>query len=305
MQQEDNKEQFIEDYMRSRVVSKTSIYGLFKKVENYERHINKNAYNFTKEEILEMYRSFKSRSEMTLINNNTILKAYGEWNRYFNNANIVNNYNDITIFDVRECVDKNASKIMSKEDVIDIEDNLLNYTDAAIVHAIFCGISGPSMRDLTSLNEHMLNENGNTIHFEDGRIIEIDDRLVALLKKAFDEEHYNTYGETMIVKKLAGRGKLFKERDNCLGSLDTDDKKFRACYRKIQVMREYLGIKELTMKGIAAAGFLHNLKTGMSETKMGLKEYLLTDDGSQLMDRYGYQSKFRVDNVIQKYKRYL
>ena len=305
MQQENDKEQFIQDYMRSRVVSKTSIYSLFKKVEVYEEYINKNVYDFTKEEILEMYRSFKSRSEMTLMNDNTILKAYSEWNRYFNNANAVNNYNNITIFDVRECVDKNASKIMSKEDVINIEDNLLNYTDAAIVHAIFSGISGPSMRDLTSLNEAMLNENEKTIHFEDGRIIEIDDRLIVLLKKAFDEEYYNTYGETMIVKKLVGRGRLFKERDNCIGSLTTDDKKFRACYRKIQVMREYLGIKELTMKGIAAAGFLYNLKIGMSETEMGLKEYLLTDDGSRLMDRYGYQSKFRVDNVIQKYKRYL
>ena len=30
-------------------------------------------------------------------------------------------YNNITIFDVRECVDKNASKIMSKEDVIEVE----------------------------------------------------------------------------------------------------------------------------------------------------------------------------------------
>ena len=122
MQQEDNKEQFIEDYMRSRVVSKTSIYGLFNKIERYEEHVNKNVYDFTKEEILEMYRSFKSRSEMTLMNNNTILKAYSEWNRYFNNANAINNYNDITIFDIRECVDKNASKIMSEEDIINIED---------------------------------------------------------------------------------------------------------------------------------------------------------------------------------------
>lgn len=305
MYEGDLKERFIEDYMRSRVVAKTSIYGLFRKIEQFENELKKDACYFTKDEILQMYKAFRSRSAISLLNNNVILKAYCEWNRYYNKLTIENPYNCITFDDVKLCVDESASRIMSMDEIIDIEDNLLNYTDAAIVHALFSGINGPSMVDLTSLDASMLDKKNKCLVFPDGRVFDIDNRLIYLLEKAFNEETYATYGSTMRIKKLIGKGKLFKERDNCIGSLDTDDKRFRACYRKIQVIRDHLGIKELTMKGISSAGFLHYLKQGLDETEMGLKEFLLTDKGCALMDRYGYTSKYRVGNVIQTYKMYV
>jgi len=43
MYEGDLKERFIEDYMRSRVVAKTSIYGLFRKIEQFERKLAKDA----------------------------------------------------------------------------------------------------------------------------------------------------------------------------------------------------------------------------------------------------------------------
>jgi hypothetical protein len=305
MYEKDLKERFIDDYMRSRIVAKTSVYGLFRKIEQFERELKKDACYFTKDEILQMYESFKSRSAISLLNNNVILKAYCEWNRYYNKLAIENPYNSITFDDVKLCVDKNASRIMSADEIIEIEDSLLNYTDAAIIHALFSGINGPSMIDLTGLDVTMLDKQNKCLLFPDGRVFDIDNRLVGLLEKAFNEETYATYGSTMRVKRLISKGKLFKERDNCIGSLDTDDKRFRACYRKIQVIREYLGIEELTMKGISAAGFLHYLKQGLKESGLELREFLLTDKGCDLMDRYGYTSKYRVGNVIQTYKMYI
>lgn len=306
MTYDDNlKESFITDYLRRRVVAKTSIYGLFKKVKQFEEALQKDACYFTRDEILQMYESFRSRSAISLLNNNVILKAYCEWNRYYNKLLINNPYNDITFEDVKLCVDENASRIMSIDEILEIEDSLLNYTDAAIIHALFSGISGPSMVDLTSLNKDMLDKKNKCLVFPDGRVFDIDDRLVYLLEKAFDEETYTTYGHSLRIKKLIGKGKLFKERDNCIGSLDTDDKRFRACYRKIQVIREYLDIKELTMKGISSAGFLHHLKQGIEKTGLGLKEFLLTKQGCNLMDRYGYTSKYRISNVVQTYKMYI
>lgn len=73
-------------------------------------------------------------------------------------------------------------------------------------------------------------------------------------------------------------------------------------YRKILVIKEYVGVKELTMKGIATAGMVYCLKEGLDETGLGLKEFLLTESGEELMTRYGFESKFRVDNVIHKFK---
>lgn len=301
MYQSEMKEGFCESYLKSRIIQKTSLYGLFRKIEPYERKLKKDVYQFTRDEALHMYKELKSRSVYTLLNNNVILKAYCAWVKYYHDRNIESAYEGITIEDLKPCVDKQASRLLSRNEITDIEDDLLNYTDAAIVECLFQGIAGQSMRDITELNEHMLDKENKCLIFPDGRVFDITEELCILLEKAFQEDTYICYGETLRVKKLVGKGKLFKERDN-MHAADSDDRRFRAVYRKIQVIREHVGIKELTMKGLAASGMAFYLKQGLSETGFNLKEFLQTDMGQKLMDRYGYQSEYRIDNVIHRFK---
>lgn len=300
MYQKEQKEKFIMDYMRSRVVQKTTLTGLFRKIEPYEIELNKDVCLFTKDEAIKMYIELKSRSVYTLLNNNVILKAYTAWQNHYNGLNVENTYENITIDDLRPCVDAKASKILSREEITEIEEQLLNVTDSAIIECLFQGIAGQSMRDITSLNKNMLDKEDKCIVFPDGRVFDISEYLCELLEKAFDEEKYVCYGESLRVKKLEGKGKLFKDRDNTHAA-DSDDRRFRAVYRKIMVIRDYVGIKELTMKGIAAAGFLHYLKINLNQSDLTLKEFLRTKNGENLMDRYGYESAYRIDNIIHRY----
>lgn len=300
MYQAEQKEEFIKDYMRSRVVQKTSLYGLFRKIEPYEIKLNKDVYMFTKDEAITMYTELRSRSVYTLLNNNVILKAYTAWQKYHHKLEATNVYEVITIDDLRPCVDEKASKILSREEITEIEEQLLNVTDSAIIECLFQGIAGPSMRDITSLSRDIFDKQNKQIIFQDGRVFDISENLCEMLDKAFDEDKYVCYGETLRVKKLEGRGKLFKERDNTYAA-DSDDRRFRSVYRKIMVIRDYVGVKELTMKGIAAAGFLHYLRIGLEASGLALKEFLRTDEGNRLMNRYGYESEFRIDNIIHRY----
>lgn len=301
MYQSEMKEGFIDSYLRSRVIQKTSLYGLFRKIEPYEESLKKDVSEFTKEEALEMYQSFKSRSIYSLMNDNTIFKNYYAWRKYYHGVENESAYESITIEDLQPCVDQKASRVLSLDEIIEIEDQLLNYTDSAILQCLFEGISGYSMRDITDLHIDMLDKDDRCLIFPDGRIFEISERLCELLEKAFLEDVYICYGETMKTKYLTGSGKLFKERDN-VHAADSDDKRFRAVYRKIQIIRDYVGIKELTMKNIAASGMAHYLKKYLAENKMELKEFLRTSDGEKLMDRYGYLSKYRLDNVTHRFK---
>ena len=41
MYNEDMKEGFIKDYLRSRIIQKTTLYGLFRKIESYEKELSK------------------------------------------------------------------------------------------------------------------------------------------------------------------------------------------------------------------------------------------------------------------------
>ena len=298
MYQSEMKESFIADYMKSRVVAQTSLYSLFRKTEKYEESLINDCCQFTQDEVLKMYEDFKAKSVFVLLNYNVILKAYCAWQKYYNSLKTENAYESIT----RQMLDPLTPemKVLSREDVTDIEDQLYNWTDKAIIEALFEGLSGNSMRDLVQVDTDMVDHKRKQLVFPDGRVFDLTDRLYDLLIKTFDETEYLCYGSTMRIKKLVGTGRLYKERDKA-HAMDSDDKYFRWVYRKVQNARKHVGINDLTMKNLATAGLIYYLRKGMSQTGLELKPFLLTEMGEKLMDKYGYNSAFRVDNVINRY----
>jgi hypothetical protein len=183
----------------------------------------------------------------------------------------------------------------------EIEDQLYNWTDKAILECLWEGISGPSMIDLVNLNVHMVNTKEKSIYFSDGRIISLTDRLYTYLMQAFDEVEYMCYGETLRVKKLIGIGSLYKERDNAHAA-DSNDKAFRWVYRKIQNFKDHVGIPRLTMKNIHISGMYYYLCQGMQETGLDLKSFLRSEDGKDLAKKYGFHSESYVDNLTHRFK---
>lgn len=300
MYQDELKESFIEDYVKSRVVAKTSLYSLFRKTERYEERLNKDCSQFTRSEVLKMYEEFQAKSVFVLLNYNVILKAYCAWQKYYNNLKIDIAYENITKDMLSPLVSKDASKVLSRDDIIDIEDQLYNWTDKVIIEALFEGLSGNSMRDLTSINVSMVDHKRKQLIFPDGRVFDLTDRLYDLLIKAFEEIEYTCYGETLRVKKVSGRGRLYKERDNAHAA-NSDDKYFRWVYRKVQNIRKHVGINNLTMKNITNAGLVYYIRNGMETTGFELKQFLSTENGDKIMDKYGYHSDFRADNIINRY----
>ena len=298
------KEGFIKDYMRSRVVAKTSLYSLFRKIEPYENEFNKDCSQFTKEEILNIYKKFEARSYHVLLNYNVILKAYCAWKKHYHGLENDIAYESITTDMVKPLIPDDAKRVLSREEVTDIEDQLYNWTDKAIIEALFEGLSGNSMRDLVGIELSMIDQKEKQLFLPDGRVFDLTDRLLDLLIKACREEEYICYGESLKVKKLIGSNKIYKERDNAY-AMNSDDKFFRWVYRKIMNCRKFVGIDGLTMKNLQTAGMTFYLKQGMETTGLGLKEYLLTEAGQKLMDKYNYISDHRVDNIIGRYKTFV
>lgn len=304
MYNENLKEGFIKDYMRSRVVAQTSLYSLFRKVEPFEEKYNRDCSAFTEEEILSMYKEFKARSYHVLLNYNVILKAYCAWRKHYHGLQNDIAYENITTDMTRSLIPEDAKRVLSREEVIEIEDQLYNWTDQCIIEALFEGLSGNSMRDLTGVELSMINQEAKQLILPDGRIFDLTERLCDLLIKACREDEYICYGDTLKVKKLVGTNKIYKERDNAHAA-DSDDKFFRWVYRRIMNFRKFVGIDGLTMKNLQTAGMTYYLKLGMEKTGLGLKEYLLTEDGAKLMDKYNYFSDHRVDNIIARYKQFV
>lgn len=301
MYQSEMKEGFIKDYMRSRVVARTSLYSLFRKTEPFEESKSKDCSYFSQDEVLSMYTDFKAKSIYVLLNYNTILKAYCAWKRYYQKENVSEAYDNMNIELLKPCIPKDSNKFLSREEVIEIEYQLYNWTDKAILECLWEGISGPSMNDLVGITEAMVDSKEKALYLPDGRFVKLTDRLYELLMKAFNETEYMCYGSTLRVKKLVGIGQLYKERDNAHAP-GTDDRNFRWVYRKIQNFRDHVGIPGLTMKNIHISGMYYYLCKGMQETGLDLKSFLRSDDGRDLAIKYGFHSEFYVDNLAHRFK---
>lgn len=298
------KEGFIKDYIRSRVVAQTSLYSLFRKTEQYEEQFKKDCCEFTEKEIIKMYKEFQSRSYHVLLNYNVILKAYCAWKKYYHGLENEIAYDLITADIARSLIPDDAKRVLSREEVTEIEDQLYNWTDKCIVEALFEGLSGNSMKDLVGVELNMIDHKNKQLILPDGRVFDLTNRLYEFLVKACKEQEYMCYGESLRVKKMIGKDKIYKERDNAHAT-ESDDKFFRWIYRRIQNFRKHVGIESLTMKNLQTAGMTYYLKNGMENTNLGLKEFLLTDDGQKLMEKYNYFSEHRIDNLIARYKQFV
>lgn len=299
------KEGFIKDYLRSRVIQKTTLNALFKKTASFEENLKKDCSEFTKDEAIQMFHGFKSKSIYVLLNNNTILKGYCSYIKYYHGLQTEIAYDNITIEDLKPCVAESKNRLITREDLVDIKNQLLNDVDKCIIELLWEGVAGPSMRDITGLCEEQLDREHKQLHFADGRVLDLTNELYEDITKAFKQTEYLCYGESLRVKKIAGYGRLYKERDNATGTLDSEDRAFRWIYRKVQIFRDYVGMPWLTMKIIGNSGFFSYLSAGMEQTGLGMKEYLKTESGKELAYRYGYYSQYSIDNLVHKYKDYI
>ena len=202
---------------------------------------------------------------------------------------------------VKELIPKDAKRILTREEVAEIEDQLYNWFDKAIVELLFSGVAGPNMEDIYSVNSSCVK--GDLLIVNDKKF-PMTDRLKELLPKAFAETEIMSYGETMRIVKVIGKDRIYKERSNARG-VDSGDAKFRYFYRRIQMFRDYLNIPGLTMKNIATSGLWYNLQCGMNETGLDLRSFLRTENGKELALRYGFSEDYYLDNVCAKYEQYI
>lgn len=298
MYEAEQKESFIEEYLRSKVVATTSIYAIFKKTWPLEIKFNKDLSDFTKGEAEELLKSFKARSAHSLLNYCIILKHYSRWKKGEIGTNA---YEDFKKSNIANFINKDAGILLTREDVDDVEEQLLNWTDKAIVELLWEGIAGPSMKDICTLTRNNIDWDNQIINIG-GQKYHLTKRLNELLPKAFTENELMSYGETMRVFPVKGDG-LYKERHNSLGT-DSDDARFRYIYRRIQLFRNYLEIPGLTMKNIQASGLWHYLQLGMKEKELGLRDFLKTKQGEELGKKYGF-GDYWIDNIYQKYEQYI
>ena len=289
-------EDFLAEYGRSRVIIETTTRATLNRAVEFEYKFNRPFYQFTIEEALDMYESVHAISVVTLQNNNLVLKHAARWFAYQYKKEVANTYEEMTKDQLATVVDteKQRSLILSREEVDGIKDNLINKNDQAIVEMLFQGAGGQWLKELTFINRNQVDREHLMIYFKTGKNLPVTDEICDLLMEAFVEDELVSFGSTTRISRVTGNS-LYKVRCNALSdnsdyhSEEDVQRRYRFAQRRLLLISKDLGVR-LTASGLQASGLLHNIKLGMEETKLPFKEFVKTERVKWLAQRYDIKS---------------
>ena len=304
-------EDFLQEYGRSRVIIETTTRATLNRAVEFEHKFNKPFYDFTTEEALEMYKSVHAISVVTLQNNNLVLKHAARWFAYKYKKEVANTYEEMTKDVLSEVVDvdKQRSLILSREDVEDIIEQLLNWTDKCIVWLLFYGVGGNLLKELTFMQWDQVSHSDLKVYFKSGKIIDITESAYDMLKQGFTEDELISFGETNRIAKVRSLG-LYKARCNSLSDNDNQDSKedqerrYRWVQRRLILISKDLGIR-VTSGSLQNSGLLYHLQQGVKETGLEFKEFTKTKYAELLARRYDILSEeFYSQILLDKFSMY-
>lgn len=303
-------EKFLKEYGRSRVIIETTTRATLNRAVSFEYKFGKPFYQFTTEEALEMYRSVHAISVVSLQNNNLVLKHAARWFAFQYGMETSDAYETMTKEQLGTVVDveKQRSMILSREDVDNIQSNLLNAIDRAIVEMLFQGVGGESLKELTFMDASNVDRLNSRLYFRTGKITPVADTTCDMLTEAFAEDELMSFGSTSRVSKVSGNS-IYKHRCNVLSdNANPNDKadverRYRWVQRRLILMSQDLGIK-LTAGGLQASGLLHHIQLGMKEMGLGFREFVKTDVCRELAQRYDIRSEFYAQVLVEKFGQY-
>lgn len=303
-------EKFLDEYKRSRVIVETTVKASLNRAIEFEKKFQKPFYKFTTDEVLEMYKSTHAISDRSLQNTNLTLKHAARWMLDMKKLDIQSSYENMTKDLIQECVDtkRKASLILTKDELDNIQNELLNWTDKAILFLLFEGVGGHMLKELMFMDWNQVSRKDLRIYFRSGKTIDITEEQYELLKNAFQEEELISFGTTNRVSKVKSLG-MYKARFNSLS--DNDDitnagdveRRYRFCQRRLMLISKDLGVT-ITSGSIQESGFLHYIKEGIQESGLDFLQYIKTEECKDLARRYDLYTDLYVQVVKDKFFKY-
>lgn len=303
-------EEFINDYQRSRVLAIASVRATLNRALEFEKKFQKAFYEFSKDEVIEMYKTINAISARSLQNVNLILKHAARWILYSQNKSVENIYDDITKDMIQICVNTNKKEglIVTMEQLEDIQNGLLNDTDKAILFLLFEGTGGFKLKELMFMDWNQVSHKELKVYFRSGKLINISQENYELLYRAFKEDELISFGSTSRISRVKSLG-LYKSRFNALS--DNDDitnegdieRRYRFAQRRLMLISKELNIT-LTSGGLQESGLLHYLKQGVANRNLTFREYTKTEEAKALARRYDILSEFAPQILLEKFEKY-
>ena len=281
------KLQYLNDNESRNINIGTTVDLLFRRIAPTETMLGKDLYDFTVVEILGYYKYLCTPSLESLMIMNNQYKLY---TAYALKKGIVgdnqNHYAEIDNQTLNTCVHTGLAraKIVTRKELIDIleSSDVENVSDKVIALAIFEGVAGKEMTELTHMRVEDIDQENNIIQLYGGRKLKISDKLKFwCLESAEEYDFYNSMSKTKNKRYLGSDDRIIKRLSN--STVDTDHQRHKTINRRLDHLIDCTGRSIFTIGALKESGRLEMIRE-LRESGKSLNEALGDKD---MLYRYG------------------
>lgn len=282
-----------------------------------EEEKGKDICEFTKDEILDFYKSVLSTSVEYLLNMTSFLNQYTDWTIMESiNPDGINHYKEIELENLNNCINRQAidNSFISREMLNMFVDNwhngrydCMNGCDLSIIYLLFEGIGGKRYEDILNITFNNVDYKKKTVTILNGTEITVSDKCLELLKEASkDEKYYLPDGREFNFLD----DKIVRSYRKDQVSYDTVNpvSRIHTLRDRVEKVLNNLGIMNVTLKGIQSWGQVDYVKELIRLNKItpdNIREFVLSPECEK-----EFKVRFDKKNVVmnrfyEKYKEYL
>ena len=268
MYNQEVKDRYVSENQERNTNLKEQMRPRFKKSTEMENRLGKDVATFSKDEILELYKSMHRTSPDSAFFMHSQMQQYAWWYCVNIDESVKNAYLTITKEDILSCIDdsENDMAYITREKLIDIIEDLPNPGDQFVCIALFEGIGavGNQFEELADLT--MDDFDMNHVRLCTGRILEVSPLLVEIAQLASNTVCMKSFGDQRTMNYDASDDRILKRRANARGTGENAD--MRRILNITVRVREHTGIQSLKSKMLTNSGRIDMLKRLMKEQDM-------------------------------------
>ena len=280
------KQYLIENESRNMFLT-SNVDLLFRRIAYMEKYLDKDLYDFSVEEILGYYKYLLTPSLESLMVMNNQYKLYAAYalRRGMIKDN-QNHYDEIDINTLNTCVHSGLAnaKTITRDKLIDVleSSDVENVSDRVIALAIFEGICGKELSELSELKPEDINDQNNIVALCSGRKLKISDKLKFWCYESADEyTYYNSLNKLPNKSYISTDKRVIKRLSN--STVDTLHQRHKTINRRLDHLISITGCNAFGVGALRESGRLEMIKN-LREGGMTLDQALKDED---MIYRYG------------------
>ena len=264
MYNEEIKLKFLEEQYSSEDSRRILAY-IFYNSRRTEEQLGKDLYNFNINDITALLKDLSPRNTNVARSNGSVISAYINWSA----ENGYRQSNDNPLHGVLPSYYEDfvgeRKLYLSKNQIDEIIEEIVNAQDSVILKLLFDGASGTKMSELLNLKKSDINWDTNSLKLTDDkygdRELVVTDECMKLLNRAIDEKSYYSKNGTVEGKKseIDLVDNEYVLRNIKVGAYGEGKGNPSLIYRRMDMIQELLdtGLESFTSKSITKSGMIY------------------------------------------------